>query len=255
MERVIYKKNPLIEAILQVRFPTILTINSNDPVDFQEAIRKDYPIYQLGIEREQELAFIAKEDSFFPSLQEKSQHKNHAFVSSDGKYKVNLTSSFVSMSTVNYTRWEEFYAKFKLVLANFVDVYHPAFYERIGLRYIDAFSREKLNITDKSWKELIQSPWIGPLSNVNEGDIINLGIDTEYILDNNKSRIKVHTGLGVLNNAEKVFIIDSDFIHPLTVALEEYEAIVEYLHENSGKFIRSVITSTLHEAMEPGELK
>ena len=92
------------------------------------------------------------------------------------------------MSTVNYTRWEEFYAKFKLVLANFVDVYHPAFYERIGLRYIDAFSREKLNITDKSWKELIQSPWIGPLSNVNEGDIINLGIDTEYILDNHVSK-------------------------------------------------------------------
>lgn len=255
MKRVIYKKNPLIEVILQVRFPTILTINSNDPVEFQEKIRKDYPVYQLGIEREQELAIIAKEDSFFPSLQEKKQHKNHAFVSADGKYKVNLTSSFISISTVNYTRWEDFFEKFKFVLSSFVEVYNPSFYERIGLRYIDAFSREKLNITDKSWKELIQSPWIGPLSNVNEGDIINLGIDTEYILDNNKSRIKVHTGLGVLNNAEKVFIVDSDFIHPLTVALEEYEAIAEYLHENSGKFIRSVITSTLHEAMEPGELK
>ena len=166
MKRVIYKKNPLIEVILQVRFPTILTINSNDPVDFQEAIRKDYPVYQLGIEREQELSFIAKEDSLFPTLQEKKQHKNHAFVSPDGKYKVNLTSSFVSMSTVNYTRWEDFFSRFRSVLANFVDVYHPAFYERIGLRYIDAFSREKLNITDKSWKELIQSPWIGPLSEV-----------------------------------------------------------------------------------------
>ena len=59
----------------------------------------------------------------------------------------------------------------------------------------------------------------------------------------------------MLNNAEKVFIVDSDFIHPLTVALEEYEEITEYLHDNSGKFIRSVITDTLHEAMEPGELK
>ena len=38
MDRVIFQNNPLIEVILQFRFPTILSINSNEPVDFQEAI-------------------------------------------------------------------------------------------------------------------------------------------------------------------------------------------------------------------------
>lgn len=255
MKRVIYNKNPLIEVILQVRFPTILSINSNEPAEFQEAIRQKYPLYSLNIEKEHELSIIEKEDSFFPSIQEKDQKKNHSFVSADGKYKVNLTSSFISLSTVNYIRWEEFFDRFKFVLSKFLNVYNPTFFERVGLRYIDAFSREKLKITNKPWKELIQAPWIGPLSDIDENNLFNLGIDTEYVLGDQKSRAKIHTGLGVLNNTEKVFIVDSDFIRSSMVSIVEYESVLEYLHNNSEAFIHSVITEDLHNAMEPGELQ
>ena len=36
-----YEKAPLHEVICQLRFPTILSINSKEPADFQELIRKD----------------------------------------------------------------------------------------------------------------------------------------------------------------------------------------------------------------------
>ena len=40
-----YRKAPAHEVICQLRFPTILSINTVEPADFQEAIREDFPRY------------------------------------------------------------------------------------------------------------------------------------------------------------------------------------------------------------------
>lgn len=44
-ERCIYRKNPLAEVICQLRFPEILSIQTQLPANFQEAIREEYPQY------------------------------------------------------------------------------------------------------------------------------------------------------------------------------------------------------------------
>lgn len=256
--RVVYKKNPLVEVILQIKFPTILSINAKDPADFQDAIRGEYPIYQLAIEQEQEITLPTSNpgsEMLLPSIVQKQQHKNHHFISEDGQYKVNLTSGFISLSTLNYTRWEEMLAHFETPLKKFIEIYHPPFFERIGLRYIDAFSRKQLNLETNEWRDLIQPTWLGAISSINEGQVIGSGLDVEYYLDNGISRVKVHAGLGnVNNNPETVFIVDSDFIHIKNESVTSFDSIVSYLHDQSGQFIRSVITDTLHEAMLPEDL-
>ena len=40
-----YRNAPAHEVICQLRFPSILTINSVEPADFQEAIRAEFPQY------------------------------------------------------------------------------------------------------------------------------------------------------------------------------------------------------------------
>ena len=45
-ERCIYRSNPLIEVICQLRFPTILSISAREPADFQEGIRQHFPQYK-----------------------------------------------------------------------------------------------------------------------------------------------------------------------------------------------------------------
>ena len=40
-----YVNSPLIEVICQLRFPTILSIGSTEPAQFQEAVRADFPRY------------------------------------------------------------------------------------------------------------------------------------------------------------------------------------------------------------------
>lgn len=255
MKRVIFNKNPLIEVILQFRFPAILAINANDPVDFQEAIRQEYPIYQPSTENTQEIQLIANNDSFLPSIVNKQQCKNHEFISADGRYKVNLTSSFISISTVSYEKWEIFWDKFETVLKEFISIYRPAFFERVGLRYIDAISRKQLGIEDKSWKDLIKENWIGPLYTRSDNNVKVLNIDSELLLEDNKTLLKIHTGMGNINNEEKVFIVDTDFIRMDNTKTDEYLSVVNSLHDRSKFFIDDVITEELYKAMDPRNLE
>ena len=212
--KTIYKNSPLIEVVLQVKFPTILSINSIEPVVFQEAIRAEYPIYQVAIENQQEISLQQSGDSLFPTLVQNQQQKHHMFITMDGLYKIDLTSSFISISTLSYYSWENLFDKFETPFKQFVEIYNPAFIERVGLRYVDAYSKKKLNIEHLQWRELIQPHLLGELVHLDEKDVISSSIDTEYLLDDNISRVKIHAGLGNINNdPEKVFVIDSDFIH------------------------------------------
>lgn len=136
-KRVKYNKSPLVEVIFQLRFPTILSINSKQPVDFQEKIRECYPLYQEEIEQQNEL-FIAPDGN--PAQIRQSQNKNYSFISADGLFKVNLTSSFIAISTMGYTQWEDFTRHIEFVVPLFEEEYRPAFYTRVGLRYVDAIT-------------------------------------------------------------------------------------------------------------------
>ena len=135
IERVKYGKNPLAEVIYQLRFPTILNINATDPVHFQEAIKNDYPFYRK----------IIQENEFVVNDVKSSVTKeiNHEFVSADKKSKVNLTSSFMAISSLTYNQWECFREKIKIIREVFESIYQPPFYTRVGLRYKDVIDRTR----------------------------------------------------------------------------------------------------------------
>lgn len=75
-KRVKYNRCPLVEVIFQLRFPTILSINSKQPADFQEKIRKEYPFYDEGIEEQNELLINTNGKS---TQVKSSQNKNYKF--------------------------------------------------------------------------------------------------------------------------------------------------------------------------------
>ncbi len=115
-QRCIYQKNQLIEVICQLRFPEILSIGANAPVDFQEAVRDEYPAFQTL--KEVPAPRITGAPGNF-SLAQQPERMNYQFVSADGVWKVNLTSRFISLSCAKYTCWEDFAAKLDKPLAAF----------------------------------------------------------------------------------------------------------------------------------------
>ena len=166
-DRVIYKENPLKQVNCQLRFPTILKIDTEIPSEFQEIIRHKFPVYQQSNEGDNfplpdSIAQLVPRE-FIESFPIRGNMR-YQFLSGDRSWTVSLTREFVALSTGHYTCWEEFRENMKLIAQALIDVYAPAFISRVGLRYQSVIDRKKLNLTESSWKDLIAPYMLGALA-------------------------------------------------------------------------------------------
>ena len=187
-----YGKNQLAEVICQFYFPEILSIAANSPVDFQEAIRDQYPRFQRRMEIPAP-KLAGKPGQF--RLENQPGTINCQFASSDDVWRVNLTSRFISLSCSRYTCWEEFAAHLDKPLAAFIQIYRPAYFQRIGLRYINSISRKALGLEDKRFSELIAPNYLGPLAfpEANEATASRCNVDMEMAIRGG-CRMQLHAG-------------------------------------------------------------
>ena len=125
---------------LPAPLPHHLSIGAKEPAEFQEAIRKDFPQYAA---RQEQLPPKVVKKGNATALEPQKPITNYNFISEDGRWKLNLTQGFIALSTLSYTRWEDFATRLDRPLAQFIQLYQPAFFERIGLRYVNAVSRQR----------------------------------------------------------------------------------------------------------------
>lgn len=250
-KRVKYEKCPLVEVIFQLRFPTILSINANEPAEFQEAIRKQFPFYEEGIEQQNELLITPV---IGQAQMKTTQNKNYSFVSADNMYKVNLTSTFLSVSTLNYSQWEEFNEKIKYAAGIFEKIYEPAFYTRVGLRYIDVIERSTLELADRKWTDLIQTHVLG-IAAIEDYRVNSYLSEAEFKDSQDGVNTKTHFEFVHANgNDETSLLIDCDYYKNDATSTEQMLAVAECLHVHSSRFLRTAITEELHNAMKPVEI-
>ena len=252
-ERLQYARSPLVEVICQLRFPTILSIGANEPAAFQEAVRKDFPRY--AARQEQVPPKVVKKGNA-TALEPQKPITNYHFVSEDGRWKLNLTQSFIALSTLSYQRWEDFAARLDQPLAQFIQIYQPAFFERLGLRYVNAISRQRLGLEDQLWDDLIRDHYVGILGqpDVEETEITKCSLDVETPLVGGY-RMKVHAGPGLIGGGktdkEVKFILDSDFSAAGQLTADSVPAKLEDMHRFALCLFRGAITDELHQAMGP----
>ena len=252
--RVTYRKNQLGEVICQLRFPEILAIGAKPPVDFQEAIRADYPQYSSRMESP------APKLTGVPGkmqLQNQPPGTNYQFVSADGLWRVNLTQKFISLSCARYTGWEDFAAKLDKPLAAFIQIYKPAYFERIGLRYVNFISRKALGLEATPYRDLIAQRYLGVMDDeqIAEPHVGRSSVDAEVALRGG-CRVKLHAGPGQVHRAGKSdgevkFIFDQDLFMPGKIAPNLSAPALQTLHALAWSIFRDAITDELHDAMEP----
>lgn len=252
--RCLYRASQLAEVICQLRFPEILTIEANLPADFQEAIREDFPRYSARKEAPAPKIVGAPGNL---SLQNTPPTTNYQFASADGMWRVNLTSKFISLSCARYTRWEDFAKKLDKPLAAFIQIYKPAYFERVGLRYLNFFSRKALGLEGVPFAELFDPCYLGPLGgeDVAETAVSQCGINAEISIRGG-CRVKVHAGPGVVKkngqqDPEIKFIFDQDLYMPGNLPVNLSAGALETLHSQAFALFRGAITPTLHQALEP----
>lgn len=251
-----YRKNQLTDVICQLRFPEILTINTTPPAQFQEAIRQVYPRYQLRQD------IPAPKITGVPgqfSFENQPRTINHQFSSADGSLRVNLTSKFISVSCANYTCWEDFADMLDKPLAAFIQMYRPAYFERIGLRYLNVFSRKALELEGMRFSDLIAPCYLGPLAedDVNETATARCTLDLEMAVRGG-CRLKLHAGPGRIkkngvDDPETKFVFDQDLFMPGQIPVNLSAGALQTLHSQAYGTFRGAITDTLHNAMKPEE--
>ena len=245
-----YPNHQLREVICQLRFPTILSINTTEPADFQEMIRDTFPQY------------IRRQEAVPPRpgapAGEQATVTNYHFLSADGRWKLNLTRDFIALSTLQYTGWEDFARHLDRPLAAFIQLYKPAYFQRLGLRYLNLFSRKRLGLEDADWAELFSPAYLGPLAeeDVREENVLSGGCDLLLKLDSS-CQGKIHAGLGrVKLNApgapedpEVKFILDMDLSMlgntPCTLAAPGLET----LHGHGLRLFEGAIREPLRDAL------
>ncbi len=130
LEHSIFARNFLQSVICQIKVQPIFLIASEvPPADFQNLIRKEYPI----VKKEKNMQVDMLGGNFKPT----SLGNTWRFLSEDNLWQVTLDAAFISIECKNYKNFADFRQKFEVIYDAYITTYTPSRPERIGLRYIN----------------------------------------------------------------------------------------------------------------------
>lgn len=251
-----YKNNQIVEMICQVRFPTILRINNESDEllsKFQDKIKSDFNNYKSINEnvfnvnmKEME----SKIENITPQIMRNSI-KNHMFYSDNEKSKVNLTSNFLSVTFSKYECWSDFQKIFMHVLDSFCEIYNVNNFNRIGIRYVNAFSKKELNIDEEDmWNKYLDDTIVG-LSLKYTVKVYNTTIEIPF---EDNTQMRIIAGLGEKGNVNSpnsipVFIIDKDTYELGSFIKNEINEKLDNLHKHNSEIFEALIKDELRNKM------
>jgi uncharacterized protein (TIGR04255 family) len=254
--RVVYRRNPLVQVICQLRFPTILEIGTEDPADFQKLIRQKYPLYNRQADSSPVSSRIPKEigelmGRFGIAIGGPGTHK---FTTEDETRSISLTTEFVAITEDAYVRWENLRPEIDLMVKSLVEVYKPAFFARIGLRYQDEIDKDSLGLESEPWNNLIKSEMLGLLGvSYLEKGIVESESTSLCSIDDQVpgAKIRIRQGLVARPEQNHIYRIDADLFVESHKGAEDVLPILDQLNRTGGNFFRWAITDQLAHALEP----
>ena len=209
IKRVKYKHNILFEVVFQARFPDIIKISREDPIEFQDIVRKEgYPEFELDVPlvpqgMPKELESVVSGD------------KIYRFSTAERDWQISLAKNFIAFAcTANYKDYEDFSERLKKILELFDKIYEPSYFTRIGLRYRDiandTFLRQegmdiKSFVPDYIFPELSVATDIKDLRKVSQFDDGDMKTNVIHVLSEASGEFGRHQ----LENEES-YIIDID---------------------------------------------
>lgn len=255
-ERVIYERNPLIQVACQLRFPPILKISHQEPVEFQDEMRFQYPLFESTQPQFPSEISQAIQQFGLPLLNDLS----YSFKSEDQRWQLSITKDFITISTSAYEKYGQFKNRFSEAVEVFERIYKPSFYTRVGLQYQDLIIRSKLGLEDKDWSDLITKNIASELYNSELAPSIQ-SIIKNLILTTEHGQVNFKHGLVTVkepeqNNDEVAYLLDADFYTEQKIERgENVWNILNQFNKSARKLFRWSITDTLHNAMRPQTVK
>jgi len=253
-DRIIYRMNPLADVTVQLRFPTILRIDSESPAAFQDVIRTDYPQYiQAAVNPTLPANLPPQIRGLIQGMGVPSGPIRHLFESEDRRWQVALTRETLELRTTAYQRWEQFRERVNRLRIPFEQIYRPTTYARVGIRYVDIVRRSLLGLETIAWSELLNPSIAGELAapEISSG-IDSLSRELHCRLDGDNSYLTLKTGFALAEpTKERCFLIDSDFHTHKRTEIQDVAGILDAFNRTSGRLFRWAIRGRLHDALQP----
>lgn len=253
-----FERHQLMEVVCQLRFSPILSIDTREPADFQEAIRSIFPRY--SVRKEQLPPRLVAIGTPNAKLEPSAPVNNYCFSTADGNYRINLTKNYISFATTAYPGWEKFAGQLDRPLAEFIRIYQPAFFEHLELRYLNAFSRAALGLEHTPWRDLFADAYLGPLlhEDIHEQNFAKVSLDTDLSLGGS-CRARIHSGTGMIKrnvpgaplDKEVKFILDITLAMPAQTEPRLAAAGLETLHRYASSIFNGAITDKLRSVLGP----
>lgn len=251
--RVIYEHAPLIRVVCQLRYPSLLRIESRPPDEFQERIRGMFPLFErtpnpLPVDLPKEIAQL---------LRLQVSGTAYEFLTEDRSTTVTLTPESLALTTTSYRQWEVFRDHLRTPLAALVDIYKPSFFTRVGLRYQDMIDRNAVGLRGRPWSQLLRREILGELALPNfEGSLEQIANRTIRLkLPDGTGSVLMRHGLAQVQGSEEIcYMIDFDFFTEQKTEVRNAEATLDHFNGIAGSAFRWCITDTLRDALGPRQL-
>lgn len=133
-------KAPLREVICQVRFPVILRIANEEPVELQEKIRARFPVLEV------EHGVLVEMEGLKPKGQVGLAPPSYHFHNQDRTCSVTLAPDFYALSSKAYKHWSGFSDDLDFISRAAHAEYAFPYATRIGLRYINVLEPKKIGL-------------------------------------------------------------------------------------------------------------
>lgn len=255
-QRVVYEINTLEEVKCQIRFPPILGIEASAPATFQEAVRAEFPYFELkssvklpaGVPKE--VAQVVERNISIVG------GKSYAFMSEDRNWTLSLSKDGLSLSCRRYERWEYFRERLSRALDSLATTYRPTFYSHVCVKYKNSVRRKPLGLETSPWSELVQ-PWVcGTLAVSSVSSSVEaMQHKCLILLPDQIGKVEANFGLGVHQPTEEsAFIIEAHVFNDARKERTDVLPNLDTLHKQARLFFRWCITDQLDRAMRPSSV-
>lgn len=249
--RVIYRVNPLLSVVCQIKFPTLLRIEAQPPVDLQEAIRDRLPL----VERVSNPALQNLPQELLAAIGAQGGSTGYVFRSSDRSTSANLTSDSLTIETNSYSRWEEFWSIASGCIDSFISIYQPTFVTRAGLRYQNVIRRHAIGMEEAGWSTLLSHAVLGELrSSAWEAAAVDARRVVRCADSQGDALLLQHGFAQIEAEHEQVYLIDFDFYREQQIANDDLHSVFKRFNGRSGRAFRWAITDQLHSVLGADEL-
>lgn len=242
-DRVVFRQNPLVEVVAQVRFPDILKIQEALPADFQEHIRSVFPLYKERAE-----PVLVATDKQAPI---RSRLRIYDFFSEDQNCSLSLCQNFLAMTVKVYANWKAFRTPLSQALYALHSVYKPTFYTRVGLRYVDLLDKDQLGLSNRPWSDLIRPSVCGVLADPEFANAIR-DVNTMAEIDIGNATARLTSGTALEEATKRVaFVIDADIFteSKQEASVEPLLTLYDRFNAEAGNLFRWCIQPSLASAL------